>query len=234
MKNEIAFELYNRGSKDYRKICKLYNNYTDEQMKGMHVHHKDHDHSNNHPENLILLSPDDHAKEHGFINNFIMAQSSATERAAHPEVRKRASLKTTGEGNGVFGKKFKDFFDTEDHYKSFCEDHRSGENNNQYGNVGRISGDKNPMRNIEEKAKEGWLDKMKRPKSEKAKISIQRAARDPQRCKKISDKMKGNTSNQKHKQKVLGMDDEEFQIYRGTKKPSYQKQLDRWRNTEVV
>ena len=54
---------------DYRKICREYYGYTSEQMKGMDVHHLDGDRDNNHPSNLLLVTPEEHAKIHG--NDFI-------------------------------------------------------------------------------------------------------------------------------------------------------------------
>jgi len=54
---------------DYRKICQEYYNYSNEQMLGMDVHHIDGDRNNNHPSNLQLLSPEEHAKIHK--NDFV-------------------------------------------------------------------------------------------------------------------------------------------------------------------
>ena len=54
---------------DYRKICREYYGYTSEQMKGMDVHHLDGDRDNNHPTNLLLVTPDEHAKIHE--NDFV-------------------------------------------------------------------------------------------------------------------------------------------------------------------
>jgi len=68
---------------------------------GWHIHHKDHNHENNDPSNLEALSPDDHAKKHGYLNNFIMAQSTAVERAItklrQPEIREKmkSSMKSS-------------------------------------------------------------------------------------------------------------------------------------------
>lgn len=63
---------------NYRKI---YEQHCGPIPKGYHVHHKDFNHNNNNPLNLEALDPDDHAKKHGFLTNFIMAQSKATELA---------------------------------------------------------------------------------------------------------------------------------------------------------
>lgn len=49
---------------NYRKICQEYYGYLDEEMKGMDVHHIDGNHSNNLPENLMLISPQEHAAIH--------------------------------------------------------------------------------------------------------------------------------------------------------------------------
>jgi hypothetical protein len=54
---------------NYRKICQEYYGYTDEQMKNMDVHHIDGNRLNNDPKNLLLISPEEHAKlhEHEFV-----------------------------------------------------------------------------------------------------------------------------------------------------------------------
>ena len=49
---------------NYRRICKEHNGYTDEEMKGMDVHHMDGDRQNNDPSNLKLLTPEEHARIH--------------------------------------------------------------------------------------------------------------------------------------------------------------------------
>lgn len=64
---------------DYRKIFEDFNGV--KIPKGYHIHHIDGNHNNNNPENLEMLTPDEHAKKHGFLNNFIMAQSKACEKA---------------------------------------------------------------------------------------------------------------------------------------------------------
>jgi hypothetical protein len=55
---------------DYRKICQEHHGLTDEQMRGMDVHHIDGDRNNNHPSNLKLLSPKEHALIHK--NDFVL------------------------------------------------------------------------------------------------------------------------------------------------------------------
>jgi len=54
---------------DYRKIFQEHHNYTDIQMQGMDVHHIDENRNNNDISNLILLTPEDHAKIHK--NDFV-------------------------------------------------------------------------------------------------------------------------------------------------------------------
>ncbi len=223
MDKERAMELYNKGSKSYRRIYKLWTGDSDDRMAGMHIHHKDHDHSNNHPENLELLTPDEHAKKHGFINNFVMAQSTAIERAAHPEVRKRVADKIKGENNGSYGISFRSRFSTEEEYEAFCIKNRRGKNNPQYGNVGRISGDKNPMKNMAPEKKEAWRLKLSKPATKEALVNIRAAAKAPERREKISKKMKGNKSNQVFQDKIRNMDEVELEEYLRDKKPSFIK-----------
>jgi hypothetical protein len=55
-----------RMRSDHRKIYKEHHGPIPE---GYHIHHKDLNHKNNDPENLEALSPDDHAKKHGFFSN---------------------------------------------------------------------------------------------------------------------------------------------------------------------
>jgi HNH endonuclease len=63
---------------NYRKI---YEQHYGPIPKGHHIHHKDMNHSNDDPLNLEALAPDEHAQKHGFLNNFLMAQSTAIERS---------------------------------------------------------------------------------------------------------------------------------------------------------
>jgi hypothetical protein len=79
---------------NYRKICQDHYGYTDEQMKGMDVHHIDGNRYNNKPENLKLLSPEEHAKIHE--SDFVLW------------ARKGAKI-----GNSVFKKRLKELGPTE-------------------------------------------------------------------------------------------------------------------------
>ena len=54
---------------DYRKLFQEHYGYTNEQMIGMDVHHVDGNRDNNDPSNLILLTPEEHAKIHK--NDFV-------------------------------------------------------------------------------------------------------------------------------------------------------------------
>jgi hypothetical protein len=38
-------------------------------IEGMQVHHIDHDRTNNDPSNLIVMTPEEHARHHGLIPN---------------------------------------------------------------------------------------------------------------------------------------------------------------------
>jgi hypothetical protein len=84
---------------DYRKIYEQY--YGVKIPKGYHIHHKDMNHSNDDPLNLEALPKDEHAQKHGFLNNFIMAHSTALERAAVSPKRKEISVKMKGNTRGL-------------------------------------------------------------------------------------------------------------------------------------
>lgn len=234
MDRERAMELYNNGSKSYRRIYQLWHGASDEEMSGMHIHHKDHDHCNHHPLNLELLTPDEHAQKHGFISNFIMSQSSAVERASHPEVRKRAAAKIRGENNGSYGIPLRERFSTEEEYEAFCDKYRRGKNNPQYGNVGRISGDKNPMKHLTEEEKDAWKEKLSKPVTGVALDNLRKAAKCPERRAKISESKKGNTANQIYMERVRGMSDQEFKEELKGKKPVRITYLNNVRNKTIT
>ena len=86
---------------NYRKI---YERHYGPIPKGYHIHHRDMNHENDDPLNLEALDKDVHAQKHGFLNNFIMAQSTALERShasrRKPENRARMSLMKMGVGVG--------------------------------------------------------------------------------------------------------------------------------------
>lgn len=78
----------------YRKIFEDYHGI--KIPKGYHIHHKDGDSNNNSIDNLEMLTPDEHARKHGFLNNFIMAQEAAAKLAVEklrtPEIREKMSI----------------------------------------------------------------------------------------------------------------------------------------------
>lgn len=77
--------------RSYRKIYEDFHNI--KIPKGWHIHHIDGDRNNNDISNLEMLKPDDHAKKHGYINNWIMAQEKASklaiEKLKTPEIRNK-------------------------------------------------------------------------------------------------------------------------------------------------
>lgn len=212
----------------------LWNGCSEESMEGFHIHHKDNDHSNNHPDNLEKLTIEQHAKKHKEYTEFIRMQPIAVKKAAHPDVRARVAAKITGEGNGGFGKTFKSRFSTEEAFEDFCIKHRRGVNNPQYGNVGRITGDKSPMRRMSKERKALWLEKLRnRELTEEHLNNIRSAAKCPERRAKISERMQGNTSNQKSKQIILSMTDAELEEHCKGKPQCYITKVNYWRNPEL-
>lgn len=59
-----AVRLYESGSPNYRKIYCLFHGIELKDLKGFHIHHIDGNHKNNHPENLLKCTPEEHAKLH--------------------------------------------------------------------------------------------------------------------------------------------------------------------------
>lgn len=55
---------------NYREIYRKHHNLTKQEMIGYDVHHIDGDRQNNSPENLVLLTPEEHAKLHD--NDYIL------------------------------------------------------------------------------------------------------------------------------------------------------------------
>ena len=75
----------------YRKIYEEYHKI--KIPKGWHIHHIDGNCGNNDISNLEMLSPDEHAKKHGHISNWIMSQKKANDLAIQklktPEMRNK-------------------------------------------------------------------------------------------------------------------------------------------------
>lgn len=234
MDKQLAMELYESGSTRYRRIYMLWNGCSEESMEGFHIHHKDNNHSNNHPDNLEKLTVEQHAKKHEEYAEFIRLQPVAVQKAAHPDVRARVAKKITGKGNGSFGKTLKSRFSTEEAFEDFCIKHRRGVNNSQYGNVGRITGDKSPMRRMSKESKALWLEKLRsRELTEEHLNNIRSAAKCPERRARISEKMKGNKSNQKSKQIILSMTESELEEHCKGKPQCYITKVKYWRNPEL-
>jgi hypothetical protein len=76
---EKAISLYKNGCSNYRKIYCIYNNIKLKELKGFHIHHIDGNHKNNHPENLLKCTPEEHASFHKKENlcNWISLQNYA-------------------------------------------------------------------------------------------------------------------------------------------------------------
>lgn len=75
----------------YRKIYEEHHN--TKIPNGWHIHHIDGNRNNNDISNLEMLSPDEHAKKHGHISNWIMSQKKAADLAIQklktPEMRNK-------------------------------------------------------------------------------------------------------------------------------------------------
>jgi hypothetical protein len=74
-----SLNLYKKGSKNYRKIYCLYYGLSLKDLKGYHIHHIDGNHQNNHPENLMKCTPEEHAELHKQegLSNWISLQNYA-------------------------------------------------------------------------------------------------------------------------------------------------------------
>jgi len=76
VKHRAVFEakLNNLSLDDFLNICRIDRSKASTlrfvNPKTHHVHHKDHNHYNNDPNNLELLAIEDHLREHGDVNNF--------------------------------------------------------------------------------------------------------------------------------------------------------------------
>lgn len=68
-----------KRDRSYRKIYEQY--HRTKIPKGMHIHHIDGNRDNNDPSNLEMLTPDEHAKKHGYLNAWIMGQERASKLA---------------------------------------------------------------------------------------------------------------------------------------------------------
>lgn len=213
----------------------LWDGCSKESLKGFHIHHKDNDHSNNHPDNLEKLTIEQHAKKHKRFSELIRSQPLAIERSLHPDVRAIIAEKVKGENNGSFGKSIRSRFSSDEAFEYFCVMHRRGVNNSQYGNIGRITGDKSPMRNISKENKAIWLYKLRnRELTEEGLENVRSAAKCPERRSKISKKMKGNTSNQKSKEIILSMTESEIEEHCIGKSQCYLTKIKHWRHPESV
>ena len=182
---QTAMTMYEKGSNKYRLIYCYWNNVTIDSLKGFHIHHIDHNHFNNHPDNLTKMTPSAHASHH-----------------------------SKGENNPCYGVPLRSRFKSEEDFEQFCINHRRGVNNPQYGNISRITGDRNPMNNMTSEQKEAWrLKLVGRVIDEKSLENMRASARCPKRRQAISTRMKGNQSNQIWDQKILDMSESEVSEY---------------------
>ena len=82
-KYEFIFnnDYFNNGaSRGYRETFhSVWEEYNGEKPKGYHIHHKDFDHNNNEPNNLTLLSNEEHARVHG-KTNYLVTKYNGSEK----------------------------------------------------------------------------------------------------------------------------------------------------------
>lgn len=95
MSKEKALNLYQEGSKDYRKIYSLYHGISLKDLKGFHIHHLDGNHNNNHPDNLLKCTPEEHAEFHKAegLFNFINLQQYAAKKGGYVAGKKKDASK---------------------------------------------------------------------------------------------------------------------------------------------
>jgi len=132
-------ETMTRRTQVYRKICQEYYGYTNEQMIGMDVHHVDGNKYNNKPENLLLVTPEEHAKIHEY--DFV-----------------RWARKGSKLGNEAFIKRLKEFGQTDkekEHQKKLSILRKQG--------LHRVPHKEETKQIISEKKKELLKDKTKHP-----------------------------------------------------------------------
>jgi hypothetical protein len=82
---EKAIKMYESGSLDYRRICQLYNSFSDSEMSWFHVHHIDGNHKNNNPLNLLKCTAEEHAEIHKSegLFEFLTLQEYGAKKGLH-------------------------------------------------------------------------------------------------------------------------------------------------------